>query len=183
MYTCFAFSNLMAMWHDFYFNIHVWCLPIIYWSSLVRNSHLRAWRGPGFPMMDVLFIFRNIEIFYHFSTLRLAGSWDPSSKKTRTHWPCMYNTMVADVLAIQPGPQQPMVLSGYPRIFWFQHLGGWFNIKMPSYKYRKSHCGDKTILRPSYLHNRISYTGKMASLYWIRTQRVKCAVWKLSFCP
>ena len=39
---------------------------------------------------------------------------------------------------------------------------------MPSYQYRKSHCGDKTILRPSYLHNGISYTGKMASLYWIR---------------
>ena len=31
----------------------------------------------------------------------------------------------------------------------------------------KSHCGDKTILRPSCLHNGISYTGKMASLYWI----------------
>ena len=46
--------------------------------------------------------------------------------------------------------------------------GGRFNIKMPSYRYRKSHCGDKTILRPSYLHNGISYTGKMTSLYWIR---------------
>ena len=38
---------------------------------------------------------------------------------------------------------------------------------MTSYQYRKSHCGDKTILRPSYLHNGISYTGKLASLYWI----------------
>ena len=46
--------------------------------------------------------------------------------------------------------------------------GGWFNIKMPSYQYRKFHCGDKTILRPPYLHNGISYTGKMTSLYWIR---------------
>ena len=45
------------------------------------------------------------------------------------------------------------------------NLGGWFNIKMPSYQYRKSHCGDKTILRPSCLHNGISYTGKMTSLY------------------
>ena len=45
--------------------------------------------------------------------------------------------------------------------------GGWINIKMTSYQYRKSHCGDKTILRPSYLHNRISYTGKTTSLYWI----------------
>ena len=39
---------------------------------------------------------------------------------------------------------------------------------MLSYLYRKSHCGDKTILRLSYLHNGISYTGKMTSLYWIR---------------
>ena len=48
-----------------------------------------------------------------------------------------------------------------PMRFWMhffllcRHLGG------------KSHCGDKTILRPSYLHNGISYTGKMTSLYWI----------------
>ena len=46
--------------------------------------------------------------------------------------------------------------------------GPWFNIKISSYQYRISHYGDKTILRPSYLHNGISYTGKMTSLYWIR---------------
>ena len=45
-----------------------------------------------------------------------------------------------------------------------------FNIKMSSYQYRKSHCGDKTVVRSSYLHNGISYTGKMSSLYWIRAQ-------------
>ena len=50
--------------------------------------------------------------------------------------------------------------------------GPWFNKKMSSYQYRKSHCGDKTILRPSYLHNGISYAGKMTSLYWIRAQVV-----------
>ena len=38
---------------------------------------------------------------------------------------------------------------------------------MTFYQYRKSHCGDKTILRPSYIHNGISYTGEMSSLYWI----------------
>ena len=43
----------------------------------------------------------------------------------------------------------------------------WFNTKMSSYQYRKSHCGDKTVVRLSYLHNGISYTGKMSSLYWI----------------
>ena len=46
--------------------------------------------------------------------------------------------------------------------------GGWINTKMSSYQYRKSHCGDKTILWPSYPHNGISYTDKMTSSYWIR---------------
>ena len=45
-----------------------------------------------------------------------------------------------------------------------------FNIKMSSYRYRKSHCGDKTVVRSSYLHNGISYTGKITSFYWIRAQ-------------
>ena len=45
----------------------------------------------------------------------------------------------------------------------------WFNIKMPSYQYRKSHSGDKTAVL-SYLHYGISFTGKMASLYWISPQ-------------
>ena len=44
-----------------------------------------------------------------------------------------------------------------------------FDIKMPSYQYRISHCGDKRIIRLSYLHNGISYTGKMTSLYWMRS--------------
>ena len=47
--------------------------------------------------------------------------------------------------------------------------GGRFNKEIPSYQYRNSHCGDKTIVRSSYLHNGISYTGNMTSLYWIRT--------------
>ena len=48
--------------------------------------------------------------------------------------------------------------------------GPWFNIKMSSYQYRKSHYGDKTVVRSSYLHNGISYAGKMSSLYWISPQ-------------
>ena len=54
------------------------------------------------------------------------------------------------------------------------NTGPRFNIKMTSYQYRKSHCGDKTILRPSYLHNGISYTGKTTSLYWIRALIAMC---------
>ena len=45
--------------------------------------------------------------------------------------------------------------------------GSWFNIKMSSDEYRKSHCGDKTVVRLSYFHNGISYAGKKTSLYWI----------------
>ena len=41
------------------------------------------------------------------------------------------------------------------------------------YQYRKSHCGDKTILRPSYLNNGISYTNKTTSLY--RALATSCA--------
>ena len=52
----------------------------------------------------------------------------------------------------------------------FRAPGPWFNIKMPSNQYRKSHCGDKTVVRSSYLHNGISYTCKMTSLYWISPQ-------------
>ena len=53
-----------------------------------------------------------------------------------------------------------------PCTAWFRS-GPRFNIKMTPYQYRKSHCGDKTISRPSYLHNGISCTGKRTSLYWI----------------
>ena len=76
-----------------------------------------------------------------------------------------------------------------------EESGPRFNIKMTSYQYRKSHCGDKTILRPSYLHNGISYTAKMISIYWIRpcefylTSKVvpvylKCInAWFITFTP
>ena len=44
--------------------------------------------------------------------------------------------------------------------------GTWFNIKMSSYQCRKSH----------YLHNGISYTCKMLSLYWIRAQMLPICI-------
>ena len=53
---------------------------------------------------------------------------------------------------------------------WKTNPGRWFNIKMPSYQYRKSHCAYKTIIRSSYLYNGNSSTGKVASLYWSNPQ-------------
>ena len=40
------------------------------------------------------------------------------------------------------------------------------NTKMTFYQYRKSHCGDKMVVRSSYLHSGIFYSGKLASLHW-----------------
>ena len=65
-----------------------------------------------------------------------------------------------------------MLVKGSPGGIGNGQRWGWFNIKMPSYQYRKSWCGEKMILRPSYLHNGISHNGKMISLYWIRALRV-----------
>ena len=48
--------------------------------------------------------------------------------------------------------------------------GPWFNIHMSYCQYIKSHYGERTILRPSNLHNVISYTSKMSYLYWIGAQ-------------
>ena len=44
----------------------------------------------------------------------------------------------------------------------------WFDINVPPYQYRKSCCEDKMVVRSSYLHNGISFTGKTTLLYWIR---------------
>ena len=38
--------------------------------------------------------------------------------------------------------------------------GPWFNIKILSDQYRKSHCRDKMVIRSYYLHNGISCSGK-----------------------
>ena len=57
--------------------------------------------------------------------------------------------------------------NGWYACFHPMESGPRFNINMSSYQYRKSHCGDQTVVRSSYLHNWSSYTGKMASLYWI----------------
>ena len=55
-----------------------------------------------------------------------------------------------------------LIFKGVPET-WLHIPGPRFNIKMSSYQYRKSHCGEKTVVRSSYLHNGISCTGKMTS--------------------
>ena len=43
--------------------------------------------------------------------------------------------------------------------------------------------GDKTVVRSSYLHNGISYTGKMTSWYWIRAQGMNSMMYWIHVLP
>ena len=51
---------------------------------------------------------------------------------------------------------------------------------MSSYQYGESHFRDKTVVRSSYLHNGISDTDKMASLYLNKSQFTKIFRFKIS---
>ena len=53
------------------------------------------------------------------------------------------------------------------QVFWQTYMA-LIQYKMTSYQYRKSHCDEQTILRPSYLQLGISFTGEMSSLYCMR---------------
>ena len=91
-----------------------------------------------------------------------------------------FSNSIADALELLQSCTKPSIWSWFHdtviMIWWnrsckvWKSSGPWFDIKMSSHQYRKSHYGDKTILRPSYLHHAISNAGKMSSLYWIRAQ-------------
>ena len=90
----------------------------------------------------------------------------------------------------------PTCISSTPRL-WFQRLiqvtiqrnrescvilalstgnptetGPRFNIKMSSSQYRKTLGGDKTVVRSSYIHYGVSYTGKIIFFYWISPRQL-----------
>ena len=81
-----------------------------------------------------------------------------------------------------------MILHLISVIWW--HSPGYIDCSRASLQHhRKSHRGDKTILRPSYLHNGISYTGKTASLLYPRPTKLEggildspCPSVRLSVC-
>ena len=92
---------------------------------------------------------------------RLVVIWDLNHVTWRRHG---METIPALLALCEGNPP----LSGFPQQGPVElRPGGRINIRMSSYLYKKYHCGDKTILRPSYLHNGISYTDKLSSLYWI----------------
>ena len=109
-----------------------------YWNTLLITPCIS--NGDGTVLLLALDIFM---CQMYLTVLYQTGTWVEqinirAIRGLQTHISCLQDSM-------RPGP--------------------WFNIKMPSYQYRISHCGDKTIWWPSYLHNGISYTGKMTHLY------------------
>ena len=79
--------------------------------------------------------------------------------------------IVNTVLFVRARVSAAMVMTCSSRDIPVSEPGPRFNIKMSSYQYRESHCGDKTVVRSSYLYNGIPHTGKMTSLYWIMPQK------------
>ena len=91
--------------------------------------------------------------------LVMAGCRQATSHYPNQCWPCV----VTRGQWVESYENTLAIISQYSR-------GGWFNIKISSFQYRKSHCGDKMVVRSSYLHNGVSYTDKTPSLYWTRAQ-------------
>ena len=76
-------------------------------------------------------------------------------------WPRMGDDRLLETVVTEP----------YDLCYIFTRLlrPGRFNTSVSSCWYRKYHCGDKTVLWPSYLHNGISYTVKTTCVYWLGT--------------
>ena len=116
-----------------------WMELVMGWVNNIRSSGGRTWKHIWPPGLGTKLIRTEENYRNLLSLLRHQRSYGYNTKKH---------------LATEYG-----ILNMY--------AGPWFNIKMSSYQYRKSHCGDKTVVRSSYLHNGISYAGKMISFYWI----------------
>ena len=151
---------------------HPWCDWVTLassWSPMLTGQ-IRVFSLFQRPPMVLLSSCRPRRSWQGYLLVKVLGLW----KRSRTGW-CWWSFL--------PTVLQPWCVSwhdGLPSVLLvcslgrelllgvvpslvLQRSGPWFNIKM-SYQYRKSHCGDKMVVTPSYLHNRISYTGKMAVL-------------------
>ena len=117
---------------------------IINVSFILSNDTIRVRR---YIILNALFLLSNETItMVRFTNINSLIN----SLQNCVNWPVSWNRNILEKLG------------QYHSCWW---PGPRFNIKMTSYQYRKSHCGDMTILRPSYLHNGISYTCKMTSLH------------------
>ena len=134
---------------------------IILWVfGLIKNNYyFTSFKAGSFILHYFSLVFGQIDDSHYFAPgATLIVGWHNVSIKA------FYFTSHSIVcLTVCSGSQQRN-----HQISAFTSPEGRFNIKMSSYQYRNSQCGDKTILLPSYIHNGISYTDKTTSLYWMR---------------
>ena len=90
-------------------------------------------------------------------TLRNKLQWNLNQNSNIFIEENRFENVICKIVSVS---SQPQCVNGLDMAL-DSHPWGWFNKKIPTYQYRKSHCGDKTFLWTSYLHNGISYTGKM----------------------
>ena len=135
-----------------HFNLHSMLLKFVWWKQISRawiNLYISLY-AVGYNNLSM----SEITVFSHTSSNEMA-SIIPDVNFYQWLVMHVYKIFIAWFLlgfkCIVHYSQEPAYI-----IMYSSHPGAWFNIKMLSYQYRKSHYGDKTILQPSYLHNGIS---------------------------
>ena len=165
-----AVDNQRAIWGELSTSTHQWAVVDSICQVSVYINPLCHQQIPVI-VMPPLQLFTSI----HYNILTSQPHWTSGESIYNTWYEYFRNEItmhegpniiiVIYVLIISCDKLDSVCCCGHNFMHW---PGPWFNIKMPSYQYRKSHYGDKRIVRSSYLHNGISYTGKMTSLYWIK---------------
>ena len=118
-----------------------------------------------FPIMDISLWRQHMESHY-WPCMMGIHRWRVDYRNTMWSFDVFSVVRLSKLMNKQSNCQTPWhSREGSKVLAMFRCPGDWFNIKMPVYQYRETYCRDKTILRPSYNHNGISYTGE-TSLYW-----------------
>ena len=134
---------------------------VFFWSpvSFSKSIFNYEW-GSGMPSCNITPYQWCVYWLLGFKWRPAGGTQNKQRASVRLYW------LSSPLTACRP-PKYPVSASGLQSIqFRPPYLVGRF--LMLCLPVRKSHCGDKMILRPSYLHNGISCTDKTISLYWIR---------------
>ena len=126
--------------------------PIQYQAIIWTNAGLLSIGPLGTNFSKILIKIQN----FSFTKMHLKLS---SAKQ----WPFCPGGEELEILIIHHFTNAAISLQTHPRVTSLVVCQqGWAlgpdSIKMSSYQYRKSHCGDKMVIRLSYLNNAISYT-------------------------
>ena len=135
-----------AMWRLFFY----WISPRLH----LFNTNTERWHQLQNKLLGMTYWKRNQNVSRHLAACQLPQLeqvWKFSVSRDLQGLNCQ----IMQMLLID--------ICGISLIYYRLEAGPRFDINMSSCRYRKSHCGDKTVVRSSYLHNGISYIGKVSS--------------------